>query len=598
MQYQGWLAKQLFVQLGSGSFWILVATLAAANSAGAAAQTQLDDESGMLFRLESGIPDPLNTIARYGRGWDHLSSRVRGDCVIQGVVEGQLGSPSAPDGQRVEYDLDLVSSTRELRKKMQASASASFSFGVYAGSADASYLKEQQFSQLNQYLVATVKVLNATYTFRPLNLTKSGVKAFKKGLPNALEACGNEYVAGLQEGGSLYLLLEIASSSLAEKEELSIKVNAAIGVFRASGKLDQALEVLEKEQRVRMKLFRAGGQDASPQASLPEAIEYARTFPLKVRPKPLGNPFPIKALTADYNTTVEKPVPGNGEFLVEALHTLETLAEARDTLLDVLSDLKSVLRYPDTYEDITESEARQWIDSANAQLATVGGLAEACRRQLLKCTKPPASLVRVRRPTLKEILTDVVRLPFAGYGYRDYIIMAYNGKLIFTFRPDQPQAYTAMIQTVGGAGCFRIRTDAPVGGATFWFRTPKPTPTGGNCKWICSNGDCEQLPPLHKGDPIVYVAEGGATNAVSLRYRDNRWRFRVSRVQGGNLLSRKPTVEEYQYMAVCIEKKEHEDSDYPLTTWLDQRTEADSAGKRHDQQTKGHRWTIDERTKP
>jgi hypothetical protein len=53
-----------------------------------------------------------------------------------------------------------------------------------------------------------------------------------------------------------------------------------------------------------------------------------------------------------------------------------------------------------------------------------------------------------------------------------------------------------------------------------------------------------------------------------------------------------------QYMAICTEKKEHENKEYALTAWLDSMDEANKAGKAHEQDTHGHRWRIAIREKP
>ena len=53
-----------------------------------------------------------------------------------------------------------------------------------------------------------------------------------------------------------------------------------------------------------------------------------------------------------------------------------------------------------------------------------------------------------------------------------------------------------------------------------------------------------------------------------------------------------------QYMAVCTEASEHDGEEQPLTSWLDSKDDANEAGKKHEQETRGHRWRIDEREKP
>lgn len=59
-----------------------------------------------------------------------------------------------------------------------------------------------------------------------------------------------------------------------------------------------------------------------------------------------------------------------------------------------------------------------------------------------------------------------------------------------------------------------------------------------------------------------------------------------------------PQEQKYQYMAICTEKQEHGGDDYPLTSWVDTVEEANAAGKKHEQETHGHRWRIDTRIKP
>jgi hypothetical protein len=50
-----------------------------------------------------------------------------------------------------------------------------------------------------------------------------------------------------------------------------------------------------------------------------------------------------------------------------------------------------------------------------------------------------------------------------------------------------------------------------------------------------------------------------------------------------------------EYRALCIEKREHKGHEYPLTEWMSSEDEVNVAGKKHEQETKGHRWRIETR---
>lgn len=55
--------------------------------------------------------------------------------------------------------------------------------------------------------------------------------------------------------------------------------------------------------------------------------------------------------------------------------------------------------------------------------------------------------------------------------------------------------------------------------------------------------------------------------------------------------------EQHQYRAVCITKAKHDDDEYMISRWLDNKDEAEALGQAHIKDT-GHRLRIDERVKP
>lgn len=60
-----------------------------------------------------------------------------------------------------------------------------------------------------------------------------------------------------------------------------------------------------------------------------------------------------------------------------------------------------------------------------------------------------------------------------------------------------------------------------------------------------------------------------------------------------------PEGKQLQYRAVCLEKAAHGGNEQVLSRWLDEKDKAEELGKYHgDFKEKGHRWRLEERTKP
>jgi hypothetical protein len=53
-----------------------------------------------------------------------------------------------------------------------------------------------------------------------------------------------------------------------------------------------------------------------------------------------------------------------------------------------------------------------------------------------------------------------------------------------------------------------------------------------------------------------------------------------------------------EYRSICTEKTEHAGKELELSGWAESEDEPNAAGKKHELETKGHRWKLEAREKP
>ncbi|PEO54094.1 hypothetical protein CN567_30940 [Bacillus toyonensis] len=208
-------------------------------------------------------------------------------------------------GQKVSFQVELLSNTLSLTEQLNLSASASFSYGQTAsGSIKASFAQSFKQNSFTIYVLVRVHVQNQQ-TLLDLTAAKLSDKSAllyatdQVGFQNIY---GTGFVYGILSGGDFIGILEIESKSAEEyrniKATLSGKGMYGVMSGDASASFEQLLKSITSSYSMKAVVLRDGGEGQLQTLSPNELIQEALNFPAQVLG---GKGVPFSVLVLPYN---------------------------------------------------------------------------------------------------------------------------------------------------------------------------------------------------------------------------------------------------------------------------------------------------------
>jgi hypothetical protein len=281
----------------------------------------------------------------YGVGFDSVSGIVCGDCVVRTDPE----SPAGVLGQKVSFKLRQITSSSELAKELEISASASLRATFGGASAKATFASSQKINQFSIYLLVQVRVTNPTRRLRDVKLTNEASELLKgQGLEAFRKRCGDEFLSGITTGGEYLAILQANTSSDEEQKKLSISMNAkgAGGMWSASASFRSSLEQISQEHSLEVTSFQQGGDESEVPDKVEEIIKRAVNFPKQVEG---DKAYACSAFFQDYKT-LDLPQGMNPIDVEQQKNVIEKLAEYYLSYSDVLSSIEYVTKNFDQFD--------------------------------------------------------------------------------------------------------------------------------------------------------------------------------------------------------------------------------------------------------
>lgn len=338
---------------------------------------EFDQESGMFL----------------GRGYDTVGGVVKGDCVER--VQAQI--PGNTAAVRTTFSLSKAESYYSLSRSTGVSVSASFAGGMLSASGKASFIQNISVNDYSLYILAQVKVDNATSSMLDSKLKSDAYELLRdKGSEAFSQRCGDSFISGYTTGGELYSVIVIKTGSESEKRAISAELGGSYGAFSASGAFSEAISRISERNDVDVYIYKTGAASVV-QITPDKLIEEAVQFPTNVSGV---NAYIYKATITPYNNI---PLPAGKDVIdiVNKLEVTEKLSEYRLDAYQNLANIEYILKYPDEFIDPDMVSLSKAAAQVKVNVNEIVRAARVCARSLENCTLPtdfsPPSVILPKR---------------------------------------------------------------------------------------------------------------------------------------------------------------------------------------------------------
>ena len=355
------------------------------------------------IRLET----PSN-LAQLGAGYDAFTGDIRGDCV-------SAAETTQTEGISTYFEVVRIENERDFSKRLGVSAKAKYGLFTAGGSR----VNETTFNSYSVYLAVVARVNVRTNTIKTPTLNPAALQLAGGDPIKFRQRCGNYFVRANTLGGEYSALVEIFTSTLAEKQDTSVAAGGAAGVFKASGEASAKINSVVKDRKYTVKLVRKGGQGpiaGSADGILGEALGY----PVELAKLQDRDLFTASVEVQDYLTLTIPDVLRNGPSETEALLRVERYDELAQERRAHLGDIEYILanpeQFPQTDRLVLERHAAGLRD---VLFRMKSALAQCFDPALRKCNstdlKDPTSDFklalpeRLPGPTRQEMANRIVR---------------------------------------------------------------------------------------------------------------------------------------------------------------------------------------------
>lgn len=319
---------------------------------------------GSIIEVQPG------TTLLVGRGFNSVRAEVLGDCVERGALTTIGGN-----AQTTRFSMKQIESVEDLKESLSVSASGSFGYGVYSGSAKASYMKSKDFSSNSSYLLVSVRVENQTEVLDAYKFTDSAralLKADKR--TEFLARCGDEFVAAKTTGGEFTAIVEFMSKTEEQKEKISSSIKGSGGTWNVAADFKSSMEKLSKVSETKVTILRVGGSGELPNFN--DLVATALTFPNSIT---TNNAWPYSVTTVSYDAVLDNdptlPRPIN---LRQAQRFFEQVSSAYLSLIKVRNDINYVLKNQNQFQNVDVNGLNAAQATLDAEISKVESAPNRC----------------------------------------------------------------------------------------------------------------------------------------------------------------------------------------------------------------------------
>ncbi|MGG3819232.1 hypothetical protein ABEU87_17505 [Bacillus subtilis] len=303
-----------------------------------------------------------------GLGYNSFTNSVHPSSALDNI--DQTRPVVEATGQKVYFQVELLSNSLSLSEQLNVSASAALTYGLTAsGSAKTSFAHSFKQNSYTVYVLVRVHVQNQQ-TLLDLTRAKLSDKAallYATDIENFNKIYGNCFVCGILSGGDYYGILEIESRSAEEFREIKANLSgkATYGVIsgEASGTFEQALKQITSSYKMKATVLRNGSEGELQQITPDQLIKDALSFPAKVL-EGKGVPFSVLVLPYDH---IPHPAVQHTE-IPYAQECLDKLGRIYEKYKKHQNDLQYAIDNQDYFPGIDIPTINKKIDEIQEQI--------------------------------------------------------------------------------------------------------------------------------------------------------------------------------------------------------------------------------------
>lgn len=320
-----------------------------------------------------GIRWPTDAMS-LGGGYDTLTGEVRGRCVT-------TPSKVVVAGEKVQYYLASVDNESSLMSAMSVSVSAK-----YAGvEASGKFAESKSFNRFSAYLLVNIVVEAKSESLvagdKQPELLPDAAKLLVQNFPRFRERCGDKFMATRSVGGSYFALVEVRTSSEADRQLVYASLSGGTLAFKGAAEMNSALQSAVSNRSTTVTSLRTGSK--GPVSSDLAAVKAdAEALPTKLA----TDQEPFRGVLVDYTALNVPNQVRRGQFNDDGKLRYIAQADAQASeIRSAMSDLQFALNNSDQFQGIDAAAFRQGIRTADAAITDLVYDVRRCFRSADPC---------------------------------------------------------------------------------------------------------------------------------------------------------------------------------------------------------------------
>jgi hypothetical protein len=188
----------------------------------------------------SQVVVPFDRSLDFGIGMDSTNAIPMGK-----VVQGEISGVSKAEAATTNFTISHIQSTRELEEKLNISAKASYSAGLFANvSGRFGFAQSSKIHSTSLFFAITSTILLGQTSIDDPALTPAAAALVDN--PEMFHTrFGDMFVRGIDRGGLSVAVMKLDASSDEEAESISSELSGAYGLFSAEAQ--QNFEKIQKD---------------------------------------------------------------------------------------------------------------------------------------------------------------------------------------------------------------------------------------------------------------------------------------------------------------------------------------------------------------
>lgn len=278
------------------------------------------------------------------------------------VKPGDIQPVTQAGGQNVSYNYSMIESVEDFYDALDVDVKANARYMFGSASAKFEFSKSLQVNTQSIYVVGSCTVKNSFLQDMQPTLLPHAAALLSQGQTERFrEANGDSFVRGFDNGGLIYIVISIRSSSKDEARKVGADVKAGVQFLVGGGSVSVSVDKVIKKSSATCEfsvaMLQSGGKgnEASLTTTIEEATARLKNFPDIVS----RNPIPYRCLVASYKTL---PLPDAPNFMdfKQQKRVLNEVAQLVIRYDATLNDLELVTNNIKAYEPIPPGKLDEW----------------------------------------------------------------------------------------------------------------------------------------------------------------------------------------------------------------------------------------------